>query len=251
MIYSFFFSLSLLLLATAQSFACEINIYANGKMKPKAYLEDGQPRGILIEMMDYIGTDIDCKFIYHFSTWARAYKSMLDGKGGAIGLSITQNRQSIIDFSDIMYNEEVLLVTHINTPFTYTDVQDLAGKTVSTSRGAIIGDQFERGIREKIFTFIGDNGDPAHRLKLVAKGRLDVAIISPGLYAFNNVFVDHPELLAIREQLYIVPTPFAIDSNHLGFAKQNDHREFLKKFNLSMKKAREKGIFQAIEKKYQ
>ncbi|MFT6984365.1 MAG: polar amino acid transport system substrate-binding protein [Psychromonas sp.] len=251
MIRSFFISLSILLLATKQLLACEIDIYANAHMKPKAYIENGQPKGILIEMMDYIGADIGCKFTYHFSTWARAYKSMLDGKGGAIGLSTTQSRQSIIDFSDTMYNEEVLLVTNIKTPFTYTDVQDLAGKTVSTSRGALIGDEFERGIRENIFTFIGDNGDPAHRLRLVAKGRLDVAIISPGLYAFNNVFTEHPELLPIKEQLYIVPTPFTIDSNHLGFSKQNDHKDFLKKFNLSIKKARKKGVFQAIEKKYQ
>lgn len=251
MIRSFFISLFLLLLPIKQLRACEIDIYANAKMNPKAYIENGQAKGILIEMMDYIGADIGCKFTYHFSTWARAYKSMLDGKGGVIGLSTTQSRQRIIDFSDPMYNEEVLLVTNIKTPFTYTGLQDLAGKTVSTSRAAMIGDDFEKGISENIFTFIGDNGDPAHRLKLVAKGRLDVAIISPGLQAFNNVFTEHPELVPIKNLLYIVPTPFAIDSNHLGFSKQTDHKDFLKKFNHSMKKARKKGIFQAIEKKYQ
>lgn len=219
-------------------------------MKPKAYIENGLPKGILIEMMEYIGTDIGCKFTYHFSTWARAYKSMLDNKGAAIGLSITENRKKIIDFSDVMYNEDILLVTHINTPFTYTGVQDLAGKTVSASRAAIFGDEFEKGIKENIFTFIGDNGDPVHRLKLVARGRLDVAIISPGLYAFNNVFSEHPELLAIKEKLYIVPATLSNDPNHLGFAKNNDHKDFLKKFNKSIKKGRKEGVFQAIENKY-
>lgn len=246
----FFILLLTFLLPASQLTACEINIYANEKMKPKAYTENGKAKGILIEMMDYVGADINCKFHYHFSTWARAYKNMLDLKGGVIGLSFTQSRKDTIDFSDVMYNEEILLVTNINTPFTYNNLQDLSGKTVGASRDAKIGDKFERGIKEHVFTFIPDNGDPAHRLKRVAKRRLDVAIISPGLYAFNNVFIEHPELIEIKEQLYILPKTFTVDPNYLGFSKKNDHKEFLKKFNLSMKKARSAGVFQAIEKKY-
>lgn len=246
----YIFILFALLPAISQLNACEINIYANEKMKPKAYLEDGHAKGILIEMMDHVGKDINCKFNYHFSTWARAYKNMLDQKGGAIGLSFTSSRQHIIDFSDVMYNEEILLVTHVETPFTYNNLQDLAGKTVGTSRHAKIGDQFDKGIEENIFTFIPDNGDPAHRLKRVAKKRLDVAIVSPGLYAFNHVFIDHPELIDIKKALYIVPNTFGIDPNYLGFSKKSNRKAFLEKFNLSMKKARKTGVFQAIEKKY-
>lgn len=238
-----------ILLNIKQLQACTIDIYANDG-KPNSYLEKGQAKGIFIEMMDYIGADIGCKFTYHVSTWARAYKSMLGNKGGVIGLSWNSSREDIIDYSDVMYNEEVLFVTHTNTPFTLADINDLAGKTVSSSRGSKLGDQFDKAIKENIFTFIGDNGDLVMRLKRVAKGRLDVAILRDGLYAFNNLFKEHPELADIKDRLYIVPSTLNKDPNYLGFAKSNDHKDFLKKFNESMKKARNAGVIQAIEGKY-
>lgn len=250
MLKKFSLILLILLLPIKPLFACEENIYANQNVKPKAYLENGHAKGILIEMMDYVGKDIDCKFTYHFSTWARAYKSMIDGKGGVIGLSLTQSRLEIIDFSDVMYHEDILLVTHKDTPFAYSGIQDLAGKTVGASRASSYGDDFEQALESSLFTFVGDNGDPARRLNLVAKKRLDVAIILPGTYAFKNVFTEHPELIDIKDSLYIIPKAFKKDPNYLGFAKTNDHKAFLKKFNRSMEKARQDGVFKKIEEKY-
>ena len=230
--------------------ACNIDIYANEQMKPKVYVEAGKPAGILVEMMLFVGEDIGCQFNFKFSTWARAYKSMLDGDGGVIGLSKTVNREKIIDYSDVMYVEDILLVTHIDTAFDYNDIYDLAGKTVASSRGANIGDEFELAVENKLFTLVLDNGVLAKRLERVAKGRVDVAIVSPGKYAFDNVFINHPHLLRFKDDLYIVPTVLRKDPNYLGFSKQHDHQAFLKKFNQSMEKAHKSGIFQAIEEKY-
>jgi len=230
--------------------ACNIDIYANEKMKPKVYFEDGQAKGILIEMMLYIGNDIGCQFNFKFSTWARAYRSMINGKGGVIGLSKTQNREKIIHYSDVMYVEDILLVTHIDHPFEYSNINDLAGKTVITSRGVNFSDEFDNAVKNKIFTYVNDNGDIAKRLERVAKKRVDVAIISPGTFSFNNAFVINPKLLAIKDQLYIIPTAFRHDPNYLGFSKKFDRQVFLKNFNRSMKKAKELGIFSNIEDKY-
>lgn len=231
--------------------ACTIDIFANENMKPKAYLEEGQAKGILIDMMDYVGKDIGCKFNYHFSTWARAYKNMLDNKGGIIGLSRTKSRTELIDYSAVMYNEDLLLVSNIETPINYSSIEDLQGKTLLASRSALYSDEFEQALKQKTFTFVGDNGDPVMRLKRVAKGRIDAAIISPGFYAFNSIFRDHPELLEIKDKLYVSPKKFALDPNYLGFSKQSNNQEFLKKFNESMRKAQKIGIFEDIEHKYE
>ncbi|WP_369433788.1 substrate-binding periplasmic protein [Psychromonas sp. MME1] len=239
-----------LLLPITDVFACHVNIFANENMKPKVYLENGQAKGILIDMMDYIGADINCKFSYHLSSWARAYKNMLDRKGGVIGLSFTHAREQLIDYSDVMYNEDILLVSHINSPLNYKNINDLSEKKLAASRSAMYSDEFEQAIKDNVFTFIADNGNPAHRLKLVAKERIDLAIISPGLHAFNSVFDDNPEMLSLKRLLYISPQKFFVNPNYLGFSKQSNHKAFLKKFNQSMKKARENGVFKAIEKKY-
>ena len=239
-----------LLLATAPSQGCNIDVYANENMKPKVYLDNGKPAGILIEMMLFVSQDIGCQFNFKFSTWARAYKSMLNGEGAVIGLSKTTSREKIIDYSDVMYIEDILLVTHIDNAFDYSSINDLAGKTIVSSRGAHIGDEFEHAINTKLFTFIVDNGDISKRLERVAKGRVDVAIVSPGKYGFNNAFINRPALLALKDQLYIVPTVFRKAPNFLGFSKQTDHQDFLKKFNRSMKKGRQSGVFKAIEDKF-
>lgn len=118
----------LLLFTLMPSLACNIEIYADKNMKPIVYLEAGKPMGILIEMIMFVGQDINCQFNFKFSTWARAYKSMLDGGGGVIGLSKTASQEKIIDDSDVMYMEDILLVTNINHPFKYETINDLVGK---------------------------------------------------------------------------------------------------------------------------
>ncbi|MCP4322524.1 MAG: amino acid ABC transporter substrate-binding protein [Psychromonas sp.] len=250
MLKTLLFSLLFLLYSASPLSACSIDIYANKEMKPKVYLEAGKAKGILVEMMEYIGDDIGCQFNFKFSTWARAYKNMIDGNGGVIGLSKTKTREKIINYSDVMYVEDILLVTHIDHTFEYSTFNDLAGKSIITSRGAHFSDEFDKAVKSKIFTLIIDNGDIAKRLERVAKKRADVAIINPGMFSFNNAFVTTPELLDVKDQLYIMPTPFYHDPNYLGFSKKHDHQAFLKKFNHSMKKAKELGIFSDIEDKY-
>lgn len=243
-------TMTLFLLSTAPLRACEIEIYANQNMKPKVYQEAGEAKGILIEMMDYVGKDIGCQFNYHFSTWARAYQSMLEGKGGVIGLSKNKEREKVINYSDVMYMEDIILVTHASTPFRYTGIADLSGKTVSYSRNSTLGEEFDQAASDKKFNFIGDNGVVAKRLERVAKKRLDVAVISPGEYAFNNVFIQSPTLSPLKSQLYIVPGVFKEDPNFLGFSKGLYNKKFIEKFNKSMKKGRESGVFKKIEDKY-
>jgi len=46
--------------------------------------------------------------------------------------------------------------------------------------------------------------------------------------------------------VYIQPKTFTVAPNYFGFSKNNNHKDFLKKFNLSMKKARAAGVFKAI-----
>lgn len=245
-------SLSLILIFAGQStlHACNVEIYANENMKPKVYQENGQAKGILVEMMNYVGDDIGCQFNFHFSTWARAYKSMQEGKGGVIGLSKNKLREEIIDYSDVMYMEDIILITHINSPFRYSSITDLSGKTVSYSRNATLGDEFDQAAAKGTITFVGDNGIVPKRIERVAKKRLDVAAISPGKYAFNNAFIQSPELLKLKDQLYIVPGVFKQEPNFLGFSKNTDNKAFLEKFNSSMKKGKKSGAFQTIEDKY-
>jgi len=239
-----------LLFTSMTSQACNIDIYANQNMKPKIYIEDGKPAGILVEMMSFIAQDINCQFNYKFSTWARAYKNMLNGKGAVIGISKGLSREKLINYSDAIFTEEMLLVTHIDNVFQYNNIDDLLGKTVIASRGAYFGDKFEQAVMNKLLTFVPDNGDIAKRLERVARGRVDIAIISPGKYAFKNAFIKHSELLALKDQLYIVPTVFRRDLNFLGFSKKHNHKAFLEKFNLSLKKGHQSGAFKAIKDKY-
>jgi len=219
-------------------------------MEPKVFFSEGKAKGILVDMLDYVGKDIGCQFHYKFSTWARAYKNMLDRNGAVIGLSKTKEREKLIDYSDVMYIEDVLLVTHIDNAFEYKTINDLAGKIVLTSRGVHFDDEFERAIENKVFTSVTDNGNIAKRLERIAKGRADIAIISPGKFSFNNAIMNNPELADLQDKLYILPTVFKKDPNYLGFSKKHDHQAFIKQFNASLQKGKKSGIFKAIENRY-
>lgn len=143
-----------------------------------------QPRGVLIDIMQYVDERIPQSFEYQLYPWQRAYKNALAARGGIIGLSMTVQRLKSIDYSEVMYYDELLLVVLKGQEFPFTTLDDLKGKRVGSLRGAIYGEDFEAS-RDIIFK-IEEDGSPRQRLLKLLHGRIDVAIIGPGRDALER-----------------------------------------------------------------
>ncbi len=226
-------------------------IFGNDYKIPKIYKEDGEARGILVE----IAREVDGRMAGHvfdirLFPWARAYQNALHARGGIIGLSKTSEREAVFDYSDVIYHDTVVIVTLRKKAFDYREVMDLKGKTVGIGRGGSFGDEYERAKAAGIFKVEEDSG-PVIRLKKLLKGRIDCALISPGRFALNRTIRQDPLLSENRDRFIILPQPFKQDPNYLGFAKTMQMGNFLDAFNDALQEAKASGAVAEIIDRYE
>lgn len=227
----------------------EIVILGNHYKPPKVYLENNDPKGILVDIMRHVEKRTGHSFNIQLYPWKRAYREALKGEGGIFGLSMTTERRlRIFDYSDIMYYDDIMLVVLKGNEFPFNSIEDLKGKRVGARRGAIYGDEFKRG-KNELFA-VDEDGYTAHRLKKLLRGHIDVALIGPGKTGFNRVMRDNFEYLGKKDAFVVLPKPFIRDPQYLGFAKSMNMKGFLQEFNQVLKKMFEDGTIQRIFDKY-
>lgn len=236
-----------LLISNTQSIAEEIVIFGNKSKPPKYYLEDGKAKGILIDIMKYVDINLPSSFKFELYPWKRAYNYALHGKGGIIGLSMTNQRLEKFDCSEVMYYDTIILVVLKGNEFSYDKITDLQEKIIGIQRGASYGEELEQS--KKILQFEEDDSGEQRLLKLL-NNRIDVALIGPGNIGLINIIKQNNELTIRKDEFVIIPKPFCRDPNYFAFSKKMNRQDFLSEFNKVLIKEYESGDIQRIINNY-
>jgi len=229
---------------------CSYLILGNANKYPKVYQEHGEAQGILVDMMRYVGEQIQCDFTFRLSSWKRAYVDMLNGDGLIIGLSKTTERIKTIDYSEVMFVDDVRVVTLRKSNYNFTGLNDLKGLKVIFSRGASYGDDFDRAMESGLFIPYPDDGNIVSRLLMVLYGRVDAALVSPGEKSLKRALKNSVLLKQSHLKLHLHATPLKEDANYLGAIKGAFPRALLEQINMAIRKGHSSSIFTRIEDKY-
>ncbi|AMK10663.1 substrate-binding periplasmic protein [Pseudodesulfovibrio indicus] len=243
-----FFAL-ILLLAVAPAWAAEpVVIFGNHATPPKSWMENGTPRGILVDILHEIEARTGISFDIRLMPWKRAYMLAQAGNGGLIGLSKTKERLTIFDYSGAMYYDEIRLVVLKGNEFPYKTVSDLKGKVVGVTRGASYGDDFDSA-KGRVFTPSEDTG-PLCRLRMLLVKRIQVALIGPGEASVRHTIENDTDLRKHRDEFSILPAPFNHDPNYIGFEKGMRMGDTLREIDKALADMWKDGTIQAIEARY-
>lgn len=235
----------LLIIAMAtQVYAEQIEINVNNNKPPKVWGEGEAVQGILVDILKLTEQELGTSFKFKAAPWARTYQNSVRGKGGIVGISVTDERLKIFDFSAPLYYDDVVLVVKKGKEFTFNEYPDLKGKKVGLCRGCSFGPAEEA---KKYFISEEDNG-AISRLKKLLAGRLDAAIVNPGAYALKRICNEDPALNF--EDFSILSKPLTSDPNYLAFSKDLNQKPFLEKFNKILKQKLDSGEVQKIIDKY-
>lgn len=224
--------------------AAEIVVLGNDDKPPKVYLEDDQPKGVLIDILKYLETHTAHDFVYELYPWKRAYNQALEGRGVIVGLSKTSERLTLFDYSEPIFFDELVLVVRRGNEFQFTGIPDLRGKIIGHQRGSSYGDAFEQA-KGRVFTAQEDGSGRQRLLKLLA-GRIDAALLGPGELGVAKVIDQDPKLRANRESFVVLEQPFAIDPNYIGFSKAFGQQAILDEINEAIRYGWNSGAMQSI-----
>lgn len=233
--YSRLLLMAVLLFFWRATLAADITIFGDDNYPPVIYRDQsGQPNGLLVEVLQQYQQHTGQTLKLKLMPWKRAYKSAESGMGGIIGLSKTQARLAIFDYSDPIHDDDIHIVVLQGHEFDFRSLADLRGRLIGTQLGASFGTEVDAAIATGQ---IQVDPDPVHanRLRKLLRGRIDAAFIGNGKQGFEKLLSSDAELHANRDRFVLLPTPLVRDPLYLGFAKTQHMGRFLANFNQVLK----------------
>lgn len=224
-----FGALALCLAGTAAAAQTPLRVLTSAQTAPKTYLDHDRPAGYLVEItaeaLRRAGYVPDIEAL----PWARAVAGAMAGEGLITGFSHTAERDQLFDYSDVVYEDRVVLVTRRGADFPFAGLADLAGRTIGIQRASSYGPALEAVLDQ--FHVVRDNGH-CERLKMLDAGRIDGAIVSGGVPA---VLFNAAAAGLDPHDLVIHSIPIAIDPNYIAIAKSRpDGREIIGRINRAL-----------------
>lgn len=238
--------LLLALLAVRCAQAEAFMVYGSHDGFPKYYEEHGQAKGLVVDITRLCLDEMQLPYQIKLLPWARAYTLAERGGGGVIGLSLSQERLALFDFSAAIFTERIVLVVKRGREFPFEDIADLKDKLIGVSIGTSYGTAFDQAVADGNLTIVGFN-DTRSGLAMLQRERID-AILMGSSVDIDKLAADSPSLQSAS--FASLPVPFKTDSKHLGIAKSLKMRWFLERFDQCLQRGHASGEFDAIVYQY-
>jgi polar amino acid transport system substrate-binding protein len=201
-------SAAVALLSAVPARAELITLYGNSEQPPKAWLDNGTPRGFGIEtateVLKRAGFEVNVSLL----PYARALEQVKQG-GIMTGVFRSAEGDRYFYYSDPLVYEEVVMVVLKGKDFPFASAADLKGKKIGMQVTFFYGDEFTAALPQLVTE---TDGSPSTRLKKLAAGRIDVALLNPGRAA---VLRSAAEGGVSAAELTVLPKPLATLANHL------------------------------------
>ncbi|MBL4907260.1 MAG: amino acid ABC transporter substrate-binding protein [Sneathiella sp.] len=225
--------------------------YGDNTNVPFVYLDpSGKPSGIVIDLLNQIEKKIPYTFSYELLPWKRAYRSAESGNGAIIGVSKNSKRLKIFDYTDVLYYHDIVLVVLKGNEFVFNKIEDLKGKRVAVPRGSKYSDDYVKALSDGLFEAVKTDSRE-QRLKLLLRGRIDVALIGGGKAGVKLSISQLPELIENRKRFVTLGTPLLRDANFIAFNKGLEATGFIQKYNQALKQSLKNGTYQQIMQSYE
>lgn len=239
-----FFAVLLLapLLVRAQPFM----VYGAYDGFPKYYEENGQAKGIVVEITRYCLDEMQLPYQIKLLPWMRAYTQAERGGGGVIGLSWSQEREALFDFSEPIFTERIVLLVKQGREFAYQTLDDLRDRLVGVSIGTSYGTAFDQAVADGRLTIVGFN-DVRNGLAMLERERIDAILLGSSVDV-RTLAEGNPTLQGAA--FSTLPVPFKTDSKYLGIAKSLKMGWFLQRFNQCLSQGHASGLFEPIIYRY-
>lgn len=236
--------LVLLLGQTAQ--AQVFRVFGAHDGHPKYFEQDGEAKGIVVDISKHCLNQMRVPHQIQLLPWKRAYTMAERSEGGIIGLSISDERLALFDFSEPIFTEHIVLVVHKGREFPYKNITDLKDKLIGATIGTSYGTAYDEAVANGTLTIVGFN-DPRSGLGMLQRERIDAILLGSSV-DIRRLAQSWPGLQP--DVFTTLPVPFKSDSKHMGIAKTLKMGWFLEQFNQCLKNGHDTGIFTPIIYQY-
>ncbi len=205
------------------------------------------------QLLLYIEREANMRFEIRYFPMSRLLNHVKNGEGVAFGLSKNSERLESLQFSEFIYANYVWLVTAKEQQFSFTQLEDLKGKTVGVIRGVSYGDEFDRA-KNELFKVEEDTSSHVARLKKLSMRRMDVMLFGARQADPREVetilkhmqLVDKSHILDAKEIAFrVLDKPLRIDELHFAVAL-GQYGDLIKRLNSAILRGKKTGEIMRI-----
>lgn len=204
-------------------------------------MHDGNNKvsGFEYDLLNAIAQKQGFKLTFTAHTWEDLFPTLARGEADIItsGLTITEERQKNMDFTDSHLETETTLLTKNEKIHQFADMM---GKRIGIQNGTIqtqLAEQYQKGNGE-----IEKYDTPWLTVNAVLKNEVDATL---GDLAVMNYYVkQYPD-----QKIRVVRDPKA-QKEQLAFAVKKDNAELKNKLNQGLKQIKDDGTYQKIHDKW-
>ncbi len=217
--------------------------YLTGEYCPYNYTEDGQAKGIAVEILKLIWNELDIEEQpLEFLPWARAYEILLATPGTVLFATIkTLERTPLFQWVGPINKTRTLLIARADSPITMITINDLQGYTV----GTIHGYASESTLRNLKLDFqIHSTRSIKTSIKKLVSGRIDMISLEEQVFRYT---IDEMELP--RDSF---KTVWVLDRSEIYFAfNKKTPASLIDRFQKALDVVRHSTKYQDILFRYQ
>ncbi len=217
-------------------------IACDSKYAPFSFEENGKYKGIDVELLDAIAKEE--KFEYDLKPMD--FDGIIPGltsnqlDGAIAGMSITDERKKVLDFSDGYFESGLsLVVNKENTSI--NGAADLNGKSASIKKGTA-GAKYAEDNEAKYGLKLNYFDDSPSMFQAVENKNCDFLLEDFPVIAYKIKVDSNSKLKIAGEKLTSVDYGFAV--------KKGENQDLLKKFNEGLKKLKDNGEYDKIVNQY-
>lgn len=217
-------------------------IATDSKYAPFSYEKDGKYEGIDVEILDAIakeeGINYELKPMDFSAIIPGLTANQLDG--AIAGMSITDERKEVVDFSDGYFDSGLsIVVKGDNTAINGKD--DLKGKVAAVKNGTA-GEKYALDNEKALGLNIKHYEDSPTMYLAVENGDADFALEDYPVVAYKIKIDNNNSLRIAGDKVTNVQYGFAV--------KKGTNKELMDKFQAGLKKIKENGVYDEILAKY-
>lgn len=208
---------------------------------PFEFEEGGEYKGIDIDIINEIAKNEGFKIELNPMDFGGIIQAMQAGEldVAIAGMSITDERKKVVDFSDPYFDAGLTLVVKKGTTAIKT-LDDLKGKTVAVKKGTTGAAFATEKAKEKGYKVVQFNDSPA-MFQEVSNGNADVLLEDYPVIAYAIA----------QKDLGLEIVGDRLNGDQYGIAVlKGENQELLKKINNGLQELRDSGKYDEILKKY-
>jgi polar amino acid transport system substrate-binding protein len=214
---------------------------------PTAYMEDGRPTGILVDVVTEAFQRTGHPFEIQLMPWARCLAEIRSGRvDGIFSVFKLPERNEFLTYTSVpvITQVEAFFVPADSDVRFDGDIGKLAGFRLGTIRGTSYGVKIDSALKTGVWSAVVETNNVDSLVAMLVSKRIDLAV------GYRLVILEAARKKGYLDKIKEISPGIDEIPSYLAFTKQRDYSEVIVDFDRALTSMKNDHRFEAIYEKY-